>query len=73
MQVSIDQDLCCNSGQCVATVPEVFEQDDHDGLVRVRRTTLAPALHADVRLASVLCPGGAITVTEDRPAGGRGA
>ncbi|MFD0273203.1 ferredoxin [Kitasatospora sp. NPDC127111] len=65
MQVSIDQDRCCSSGQCVTTVPEVFEQDDHDGLVRLRLTVLAPAHHADVRLASELCPGGAITVTED--------
>ncbi|MFI6848274.1 ferredoxin [Kitasatospora sp. NBC_00085] len=65
MQVSVDPDRCCSSGQCVLTVPQVFEQDDQDGLVRLRLTVLPPALHADVRLASELCPGGAITVTED--------
>ncbi|MFG3054142.1 ferredoxin [Kitasatospora sp. NPDC048239] len=65
MQVSIDQDRCCSSGQCVVTVPEIFEQGDHDGLVRLRRSSVAPEHLADVRLASQLCPGGAITVTED--------
>ncbi|MEV0537472.1 ferredoxin [Kitasatospora sp. NPDC050463] len=65
MQVSIDQDRCCSSGQCVVTAPEVFEQDDHDGLVRLRVTVLPPVRFADVRLASELCPGGAITVAED--------
>ncbi|WP_329485966.1 ferredoxin [Kitasatospora sp. NBC_01246] len=67
MQVSIDQDRCCSSGQCVVTAPEVFEQDDHDGLVRLRLTVLPPARFADVRLASELCPGGAITVAEEAP------
>ncbi|MFE2723097.1 ferredoxin [Kitasatospora sp. NPDC059327] len=67
MQVSIDQDRCCSSGQCVVTAPEVFEQDDRDGLVRLRVSVLPPVRHADVRLASELCPGGAITVTEEGP------
>ncbi|MGV9808335.1 ferredoxin [Micromonospora chersina] len=44
------------------TVPEVFDQDDEDGLVLLRR----PAPPADaldrVRLAVELCPAGAISV-----------
>ncbi|MFJ9950113.1 ferredoxin [Kitasatospora sp. NPDC091207] len=67
MQVSIDQDRCCSSGQCVVTAPDVFEQDDRDGLVRIRLAVLPHVRHADVRLASELCPGGAITVAEETP------
>ncbi|MCX5214875.1 ferredoxin [Kitasatospora sp. NBC_00240] len=64
MQVILDQDRCCSSGQCVLTAPEVFEQSDEDGLVTLRQEHPAPGLHADVRLAAVLCPGGAITASE---------
>ncbi|MFJ3791619.1 ferredoxin [Kitasatospora sp. NPDC090091] len=68
MQVSVDRDRCCSSGQCVRTAPDVFDQDDRDGLVRLRAAAPAPGQFADVRLAAELCPGGAITVAE--PAGG---
>ncbi|WP_174315810.1 ferredoxin [Streptomyces sp. CB01881] len=69
MQVSVDPSRCCSSGQCVLTVPEVFEQGDHDGLVRLRLAVLPPAQYAEARLASALYPGGAITVTEDDDGG----
>ncbi|MFH8381644.1 ferredoxin [Kitasatospora sp. NPDC018058] len=70
MQVSVDRDRCCSSGMCVMNVPEVFDQDDRDSLVRLRQTDIRPDQVADVRLAAELCPGGAITVTEDEPADG---
>ncbi|MEE1823426.1 ferredoxin [Streptomyces sp. BE20] len=71
MRVSVDPDRCCSSGQCVMTVPELFEQDDADGLVRLRPVVVELSRFADVRLAAQLCPGGAITVTEGTgPAGG---
>ncbi|WP_380283136.1 ferredoxin [Kitasatospora purpeofusca] len=65
MQVNVERDRCCSSGQCVMTAPEVFEQDERDGLVILRRATVPAALFADVRLAADLCPGGAIAVAED--------
>ncbi|MDY0816506.1 ferredoxin [Kitasatospora purpeofusca] len=65
MNVNVERDRCCSSGQCVMTVPEVFEQDDQDGLVRVLLNPVPAPRFADVRLAAELCPGGAITVTED--------
>ncbi|MFF7453209.1 ferredoxin [Kitasatospora sp. NPDC008115] len=68
MQVNVERDRCCSSGQCVMTAPEVFEQDDRDGLVTLRRSVVPAELSADVRLAADLCPGGAIAVTgDDRP------
>ncbi|MGW3041317.1 ferredoxin [Kitasatospora sp. NPDC001159] len=70
MQVKVDRDRCCSSGMCVMNVPEVFDQDDHDSLVRLRQAAIRPDQFADVRLAAELCPGGAITVTEEEPADG---
>ncbi|MGW4894928.1 ferredoxin [Kitasatospora sp. NPDC004240] len=67
MQVSIDQDRCCSAGRCVVTAPSVFEQDDLDGVVRLRRPVPEAGEFADVRLAAELCPGGAITVVEENP------
>ncbi|MFE7532041.1 ferredoxin [Kitasatospora sp. NPDC057542] len=64
MRVSIDRDRCCSSGMCVMNVPEVFDQDDHDGLVRLRQTAFRPDQFDDLRLAAQLCPSGAITVVE---------
>ncbi|MEU1284477.1 ferredoxin [Kitasatospora sp. NPDC005856] len=68
MQVSVDRDRCCSSGMCVMNAPEVFDQDDRDSLVRLRQIALLPEQFDDVRLAADLCPGRAITVTEDQPA-----
>jgi alkylhydroperoxidase family enzyme/ferredoxin len=62
--VSISRELCCSSGQCVATAPDVFEQSDEDGLVTLRVERPGPDAASDLRLAAALCPGGAITVTE---------
>jgi ferredoxin len=33
MRVSVDRGRCCGSGNCVMTAPEVFDQDDAEGLV----------------------------------------
>ncbi|MFJ4095354.1 ferredoxin [Kitasatospora sp. NPDC089913] len=68
MQVSVDRDRCCSSGLCVTNAPAVFDQDDRDGLVRLRQVVLLPEQFDDVRTAAELCPGLAITVTGDEPA-----
>ncbi|MFI5533045.1 ferredoxin [Kitasatospora sp. NPDC051853] len=64
MQVTVDQDRCCGSGQCVLTAPAVFDQSEDDGLVRVLDPEPGPAELPAVRLATALCPGGAISLTE---------
>ncbi|MEU5999346.1 MULTISPECIES: carboxymuconolactone decarboxylase family protein [unclassified Streptomyces] len=63
VDVRIDRERCCSSGQCVTTAPDVFEQSDDDGLVLLRPGHRASAAQPGVRLAAALCPGGAITVT----------
>ncbi|MFI6326983.1 ferredoxin [Micromonospora chersina] len=62
VRVGVDRDRCCGAGNCVVTAPEVFDQDDEDGLVLLRRAE-PPADTLDrVRLAVELCPAGAISV-----------
>lgn len=64
MRISIDQDLCCSSGHCVLTVPDVFDQDD-DGLAITLVATPPSELEAKVREAADTCPAGAISLLKD--------
>ncbi|GAB2721146.1 ferredoxin [Kitasatospora kifunensis] len=64
MHVTVDQDRCCSAGQCVLTVPEVFDQSEEDGLVLLLQDRPDPALRAQLHTAVALCPAGAITVTD---------
>jgi ferredoxin len=64
MRVEVDRDACCGSGNCVMTVPEVFDQDDRQGLVVLLRSQPPARAHDLVREAALLCPAGAITVIE---------
>lgn len=64
LRVAVDRDACCGSGNCVMTVPQVFDQDDEFGLV-VLLDPEPPAEHAAaVRKAAHLCPAGAIDLLE---------
>ncbi|HEX3786712.1 MAG TPA: ferredoxin [Pseudonocardiaceae bacterium] len=64
MRVSVDEDRCVGSGQCVLASAEVFDQRDEDGIV-VLLDDDPPAEHdADVRHAAAVCPALAITLGE---------
>ncbi|MFI9644065.1 ferredoxin [Micromonospora sp. NPDC051925] len=62
LQVAVDRGRCCGSGNCVLAVPEVFDQDDADGLVLLRDPAPRAALRERVQRAVDLCPAGAIRV-----------
>ncbi|MEU6172631.1 ferredoxin [Streptantibioticus parmotrematis] len=64
MRVSVDTEMCCGSGQCVLAVPEVFDQREEDGIVRLLDEHPDGEHHEDVRAAAAVCPAGAITVHE---------
>jgi len=64
MHVSVDQNRCCSSGQCVAAVPAVFDQDEDDGTVLLLQPSPPANLHTAVRTAARICPGQAISVQE---------
>jgi ferredoxin len=64
VKVTIDQDRCIGSGQCVTAVPEVFDQREEDGVVILRTPGPAPRLAGDLKQAAAVCPAQAITVTD---------
>jgi ferredoxin len=64
MRVTLDQDKCVASGQCVLTAPDVFDQRDDDGVAVLLNATPPADRHADIRQAATLCPALAITLDE---------
>ncbi|SOD62196.1 Ferredoxin [Streptomyces zhaozhouensis] len=64
MRVSLDQDKCVASGQCVMAAPEVFDQRDEDGVAVLLAVEPAEGDADDVRHASAVCPVLAIHVEE---------
>ncbi|MFC8850166.1 MULTISPECIES: ferredoxin [unclassified Micromonospora] len=63
VRVAVDRGSCCGSGNCVVAAPEVFDQDDADGLVLLLRPEAPPEAADGVRRAVALCPAGAIHLT----------
>jgi ferredoxin len=64
VRVSVDQDRCVASGQCVLAAADVFDQRDEDGIVVLRTALVDPSRAEDVRRAAGLCPAMAITVDD---------
>lgn len=64
MKVSLNQEKCVASGQCVVTAPDIFDQREEDGVAVLRTTHPSPGLAGQVRHAAVVCPALAITVEE---------
>lgn len=64
MKVTVDQDACISSGNCVLNSSDVFDQRDEDGVV-VLLDENPPADQAEnVRRAAKDCPAQAIHVEE---------
>ncbi|SDT11849.1 ferredoxin [Microlunatus soli] len=64
MKISIDQDKCVASGQCVVAAEAVFDQREEDGIVVLLEENPPPEIADDVRQAAILCPAMAITVED---------
>lgn len=62
MKVTADTSVCVSAGMCVLTAPEVFDQQEGDGLVTVRIHEPLEALRDRVAEAARLCPSGAIRI-----------
>jgi ferredoxin len=63
VRVEVDRERCCGSGNCVLVAPEVFDQDDTDGLVVLLRPEPGPEAADRVRRAADLCPAAAIALS----------
>ncbi|MEU8875479.1 ferredoxin [Streptomyces javensis] len=64
MQVTLHQDKCVASGQCVLAAQDVFDQRDEDGLAVLLDDRPPAELHDDVRHAAAVCPALAITLAD---------
>ncbi|SFD57789.1 Ferredoxin [Actinopolyspora alba] len=62
MKVTVDQESCVASGQCVMTAADVFDQRDEDGIVELLEDQPTEDRAEDVRQAAALCPARAIRV-----------
>lgn len=64
MKVTVDQDACASSGNCVMQASAVFDQRDEDGVV-VLIDDNPPVVHAvATRRAAASCPAQAIHIEE---------
>lgn len=64
MKIELDIDKCVGAGVCVLAAPEVFDQNDDDGIVIVLDDRPS-ALHLPgVRDAAARCPAAVIRLAE---------
>lgn len=62
MKITVDQDKCVSSGQCVLNAEEVFDQRDEDGVVELLVPEPGPDHTDAARRAAAACPALAITI-----------
>ncbi|MFE7552003.1 ferredoxin [Streptomyces gardneri] len=63
MDVHVDRDRCLGAGMCALTAPQVFDQDEEEGLVVLLDALPPQERHAAVRVAVGVCPASVITLT----------
>ena len=56
MKVTVDQDICASSGNCVMNAPEVFDQRDDDGVVVLLTPNPSAEQAEGARRAAAACP-----------------
>ncbi|MES1975624.1 MAG: ferredoxin [Pseudomonadota bacterium] len=65
MRIEIFPEKCIGVGQCVIAAPDLFEQNEDDGIVYLLRDN-APEERRDAAIAAArLCPTLAIVVHDD--------
>jgi ferredoxin len=64
VKVTVDQDKCVSSGQCVLNAGEVFDQRDEDGVVVLLNDTPPAEQAENARKAAAACPAVAIDIEE---------
>ncbi|MEV0037965.1 MULTISPECIES: ferredoxin [unclassified Streptomyces] len=64
MKVTLDQDKCVASGQCVVAAGDVFDQRDEDGIAVLLNPNPPAEQASDTRHAAAVCPALAIHIQE---------
>ncbi len=64
MRIVIERDRCVGAGMCVAAAPEIFDQDEDNGLVDLLSEVPPARLHAAARDAADICPARAIRIAD---------
>jgi ferredoxin len=64
VKVTVDQDKCVSSGQCVLNAAEIFDQRDDDGVVLLLTDDPPPDQAENTRKAAAACPALAIDIEE---------
>ncbi|MDO3636294.1 ferredoxin [Mycolicibacterium arseniciresistens] len=64
MKITVDQDKCVSSGQCVLNAADVFDQRDEDGVVVLLVDSPPADLAEPTRDAAAACPALAIHIEE---------
>jgi ferredoxin len=63
MDVTGDREVCVGAGQCVLAAPDVFDQDDDEGLVLVLQERPDEDRRTAVEEAADTCPSGAVHIS----------
>ncbi|MGE2720567.1 ferredoxin [Mycolicibacterium malmesburyense] len=64
MKLTVDQDKCVSSGQCVLNAADIFDQRDEDGVVVLLDDSPADDQADNARKAAAACPALAIHIEE---------
>lgn len=64
MKITVDQDKCVSSGQCVLNAGALFDQRDDDGVVILLNDHPPADQAVNVRQAAAACPAMAIDIEE---------
>jgi ferredoxin len=65
MKIVVDLELCIGAGVCVMTAPDVFDQNDEDGRVKLLTEHVSGTAEAFARQAVDRCPSGALSIEDD--------
>jgi ferredoxin len=64
MKLTVDQDVCASSGNCVMNASDVFDQRDEDGVVVLLIANPSAEQAEGARRAAAACPAQAIHIEE---------
>jgi ferredoxin len=69
MRISIDADKCVAVGVCALAAPEVFDQNEDDGVVVLLDATPGPEQYDAVQEAIIRCPAAVIRLEQQAEPG----